>query len=362
MGDIDFTNSKQESHSTPEGPIEREQLLNVAVVIMGAISCYTTAVGIAPMLNNKFFAFAIAVALSLFMIVIAISIPRTTTKTKKRGAVFAYSLVALFSVLLNFNAIYGIANAKTLLYEELDAKRSNLVKLQSLAISDIDTLHQVTRWEGELEAAQEKMEGEKRTPGEEGCGPKCRKIYREEVLPAMGELKKAKEKAQKYHDRIEKRVSTIYPEPINTVLQNANPKELRVGIEDVVEVYNDISGDIGVVTQKNYSTINFENKNVGNLNHALNTIFNIGRKGGEATAAILVSLLISILIDFLILFVILFLAPQVEKEQPKESFQGLTRGNGNSRKPTWKIPEALARNRSSSKSSRSQNGPFVNRK
>lgn len=350
-------NHQNENHTTGE------YLLNLAVVIMGTISCYTTAVGVAPMLNNKFLAYLIAVALSLFMVVIAINLPKTDTKAKKRGSIFAYSVVAIFSILLNFNAIYGISNAKTLLYEELDTKRNALISLQRTTQEDIDSLHQVSYWQGQVAAARQEMELEKLTPGEEGCGPKCRKIYREKLLPASGKLEEAQQKSTVYRTKIEDKIKSIYPEPINTVLESGDPKLLEGGIQDIIEVYQDVAKDIGPVTNKDYGTLSFENKNVGNLNHAVNTIFSISRKGGEAKASIFISLLISFIIDFLILFVILFLSPSMvdiqEKVQPSYNYR---RPEPSTAKPFERIKNIFSgddtkKQRKADKS----DGPFVNR-
>lgn len=298
---------------------EYKNILNLAVVIMGSVSCYTTAVGLEPMIGIKIFSFGIAVALSLFMIIIALSLPKAESTSKRRGSIMAYSLVAFFSILLNFNAIYGLFNKKTLLNEELTSKRDLLVNLQRVSINDVDSLYRVTHWGGEVEAARERMEQEKLTPGEEGCGPRCRKIYREEVLPAEGELKKARIKAQPIKSLIASKISKIYPEPINSIISRKEPKEMEKGIDQIVAVYQDISKDIGPRTGKNYGNMTSENENIGNLNHAVNTIANFPNAKGEAKSSIFISFLLSFIIDFIILFVILFLSPSIES--PKKGNQ-----------------------------------------
>ncbi|WP_367391325.1 hypothetical protein [Lewinella sp. LCG006] len=337
-----------------------EYLLSLAVVIMGTISCYTTAVGVAPMLGNKFFAYFIAVALSLFMIVIALNLPAAETKSRKRGIIAAYAVVALFSILLNFNAIYGISNADTLLYDEINEKRDALVTLSSTAIKDINDKYQVDEWQRQVDDATEQMELEKLTPGEEGCGPKCRAIYRNKLLPAEGKLTAAKREAARHIPKVQNLLSSIYPDQINAIIESDNPRKIDGGIETIIQVYQNIAREIEPITGKTYPTLVYKDRGIGNLSHTVSTIFSFSERNAQGKAAIFISLLISFIIDFLILFVILFLSPKVEIA-PKEVYG--RRGQSNGSSPKWnrgnKSKKSTTKDRKTA--SGESEGPFMDR-
>lgn len=352
-------NTLNKSDANPPNEQVGEYLLNLAVVIMGTISCYTTAVGVAPMLGNKFFAYFIAVALSLFMIVIALNLPKAETRAKRIGSIFAYSLVALFSILLNFNAIYGISNANTLLYSEINAKRDSLVSLSSTAIRDIKIKFEVDSWQKKVDAAYQEMELEKLTPGEKGCGPRCRAIYREKVLPSEGNLDAAKREAQKHIPAVEQLLASIHPEPINTVIKSNDPKAIDEGIEDIIKVYQNIARQVEPITDKRYGSLVYEERGIGNLSHTVNTIFSFRKKGGEEKAAIFVSLLISFIIDFLILFVILFLSPSVRRQEVENTSR--RRGMTSGAVPNFQRGKTYNGGASAADKSNNGNGPFMDR-
>ena len=88
--------------------LKKIDLFPVAVFIMGIVSCYTTATGIYPMLNNWILSYAPAIALSVFMVAIALRIPQAYREGNQVKLIMGYIFVASFSVLLNFNAIYGM--------------------------------------------------------------------------------------------------------------------------------------------------------------------------------------------------------------------------------------------------------------
>lgn len=310
-----------------------ELIFNLAVVIMGTISCYTTAVGVEPMLGIKLFAFGLAVALSLFMIAIALSFPKAKQEGRIFGVIFAYSIVAIFSVILNFNAIYGLFNKQNVLYDEINDKREALVALKRNAIDDINTKFEVNKWKGEVEAVKEKLLHEDKTPGDKGKGPRYKQIYRDELRPAEAKLKEVETNAAPYTKRVNQKITDDYIAQIDAVIQDGNPKKIKTQIEKMVATYQDVSKDIGPVTAQNYGSISFENKNVGNLIHAVKKIIGFFDENTESKAAIFISLLISFIIDFLILFVILFLAPPVENIRKKKNSKLISGPNWGRNKP-----------------------------
>ena len=125
----------------PSEPIETKNidLFPIAVFIMGIVSCYTTATGLMPMLDNWILSYATAIALSVFMVAIALRIPKAYKEGNQTKLILGYIFVASFSVLLNFNAIYGVFTSEKLLYEELKENKSQLTAVTVSAKSALDT-------------------------------------------------------------------------------------------------------------------------------------------------------------------------------------------------------------------------------
>jgi len=307
--------------------------LSLAVAIMSSISCYTTSVGIEPMLDYKILAFAFAVAASLFMVVIAVQYVKTDDRWSRRMAFLGYASVAIVSILFNFNAIYGTFNRENLLYDEMSEKRNRLVKLRTQTINDIKDMFEVSKWEGELEAAKGRAGAEDNTPGDRGKGPKYDKIWREQVIPAQGKLDKSLRKAKPHLQEIESKIATVYPDEINGAIASEDPRKIRAAITSTVGVYNEISNNIGSVTGESYGSLKFDEKNVGSMSNAIKQIVGFRDKDAEGKAGVITSLFLSIIIDFLILFVVIFYAPRVSRQRSRGRRGGSPRpmwGGGNS--------------------------------
>ena len=158
-------------------------LFPIAVFIMGIVSCYTTALGLEPMLNNLVLSYAMAIALSIFMVAIALQFPKSYENGTQGRLILGYTMVAIFSVLLNFNAIYGIFSSEKLLYEELKENKSRLTALTVKSKEALDDHFQAQKVKEELDQAMGLLEEEKTNPYDTGYGRKARRINQEAVIP-----------------------------------------------------------------------------------------------------------------------------------------------------------------------------------
>ena len=124
---MNTNNFEKMPNGTPE--TNQSALFNLAIIIMGTVSCYTTAMGLTPMLGNQLFSIAVAAALSLIMVAIALQLPKAYQENRQAGMILSYVFVAAFSVLLNYNFIFGKFSAEKILYKELAAHKDALSDL-----------------------------------------------------------------------------------------------------------------------------------------------------------------------------------------------------------------------------------------
>ncbi|MEM7375018.1 MAG: hypothetical protein AAF587_40870 [Bacteroidota bacterium] len=295
-------------------------LFPIAVFIMGIVSCYTTAVGLQPMLNSLVLSYAMAIALSIFLVAIALRIPMAYKSGDQRKLILGYTLVALFSVLLNFNAIYGVFTSEKLLYEELKNNKSALTAMQVQARESLEQHFNASDIQRQLKEAEALLEEEKTNPNNRGYGEIARKLNKETVIPLQAQLANIQAKYVPTMHRIDSVVQHAQT-GIDAALASGEIRQYRQAVDQSIDAHTYVAESTENIVGKEafaYQPLVFQHRDVGNLNHSLWTIINLHTLSGSQTAAVLVSLLLAILIDFIVLFV-LVLINRPEKEEDVET-------------------------------------------
>jgi hypothetical protein len=300
------------------------KLFPLAVFIMGIVSCYTTALGLEPMLDNLVLSYAMAIALSIFLVAIALQFPKSYQNRNQGRLIMGYSMVAIFSVLLNFNAIYGVFSSEKLLYEELKENKSRLTALTVKSKQALDNHFQAQQVKEELDQAMGLLEEERSNPYDTGYGRKARKINQEAVIPLKAKWANIQTKFTPSIRKIDS-LSADAQTRIDAALASENIKEYKQAVDVSIDAYTQIGDLTSSMIEDgsfSYAPIAFQHRDVGNLNHSLWTLGHLGEMEGRQVSAVLVSLLLAILIDFIVLFVLILLhkpgAAPVKETEKKE--------------------------------------------
>jgi len=324
---------RKSTHTRPQQPTPQPSLMErgealkkidlfpVAVFIMGIVSCYTTATGIYPMLNNWILSYATAIALSVFMVAIALRIPQAYREGNQVKLIMGYIFVALFSVLLNFNAIYGMFSSEKLLYEELKENKSLLTAIQVRAGEALDDFYGANETRGKLQQAKSLLEEETSNRVDPGYGKNARRINQESIIPLEAELQLIQAKYDPTVQEIEKLVASAQV-TIDEALASHNISQYREAVDQSVDAYT----QVGEMTQNQLGEENFyfedlvfKHRDVGNLNHSLWTLGEVSELDGKQASAVIVSLVLALLIDFIVLFVLVLVnKPEKEEKEVEE--------------------------------------------
>lgn len=322
---------------TPEKAPEKKQsaLFNLAIIIMGTVSCYTTAMGLAPMLGSQVFSIAVAAALSLVMVAIALQLPKAYQENRQVSMILSYVFVASFSVLLNYNFIFGKFSSEKILYKELAAHKDALSDLIQRGETAAKSHYQL-----ESLAIDAK---EKRTIANEE--------YQNNVKPGKGKIHRQKDQIARLAENKLKTSQANYESfigPINadidSVLTNTNAalgqsnwESYSKTIPLVTAAYNKFGSKLGSqFSEFKFESRRFENRDIGQLSHSLGSMFSAKKNGGDPFAVV-VALVLAILIDFIILFAIIVLnrpaASEHKKKKDKKAFQGFLAPKNISQEP-----------------------------
>ncbi len=318
------------SQAQGKSPSSGPDLFPIAVFIMGIVSCYTTAVGLFPMLGNWVLSYATAFALSVFMVAIALRIPKAFKEGGHGKLIAGYIFVAMFSVLLNFNAIYGVFSAEKLLYEELKTNKTELTAIKTRSIEALDAHFGAVETERKLQEAQALLEEETSNQVDPGYGQNARRLNQESVIPLRAELAAIRAKYNPVVAQIDSVVSEAQV-MISTALEAKEISLYREAVDQSIDAYS----QVGEMTQNllgaaefSYEPMVFKHRDVGNLNHSLWTLMNIPKLDAKQASSVIVSLLLSLLIDFIVLFVIVMInrpgkgdinGPDEDEEDSEES-------------------------------------------
>ena len=290
----------------PKGELD---LFPIAVFIMGVVSCYTTAVGLYPMLGNWILSYATAFALSVFMVAIALRIPKAYENGSQYKLIAGYIFVAMFSVLLNFNAIYGVFSAEKLLYEELKQNKSELTAIRTRAIESLDGHFGAVETEQKLKEAQALLKEETTNRVDPGYGQNARRINQESVIPLQAKLVAIRTKYDPTVGIIDSVVAKAQS-TITLALENKTIPLYREAVDQSIDAYSQV-GEMtqNLIGSENFSfeALSFQHRDVGNLNHSLWTLGNIPKLEAKQASSVIVSLLLSLLIDFIVLFVLVMI-------------------------------------------------------
>jgi len=316
-------NGRQPSRrpAAPETP-KSIDLFPIAVFIMGIVSCYTTATGLMPMLDNWVLSYATAIALSVFMVAIALRIPKAYQEGNQTKLILGYIFVASFSVLLNFNAIYGVFTSEKLLYEELKENKSQLTSVSVSARAALDQYFDTRDIEEQLSEAKALLKEETTNRMDPGYGSKARRLNKEVVIPLTAKMEAIKSRYDPAIHLIDSLTGTTQAE-IDQALASGNIKSYRQAVDKSIDAHAQI-GEMTtrMVGEENfeYEPLTFQHRDVGNLNHSLWTLTNIAQLDSKQASSVIVSLLLSLLIDFIVLFVIVMInrPPKEEKEEEDE--------------------------------------------
>ncbi len=311
----------------PEGGPETKQsaLFNLAIIIMGTVSCYTTAMGLTPMLGNQLFSIAVAAALSLIMVAIALQLPKAYQENRQAGMILSYVFVAAFSVLLNYNFIFGKFSAEKILYKELAAHKdafSDLMETgEAMAISKYD-----------LEALAIVAKEKRSIANEE---------FQNNIHPGKGKIHRQKDQIARIAEQQLTANQENYDALINpikadmdTILMTTNAALAQADWEiygQTIPLLTTAHNKLGSKLKSQlptfaFETRRFENRDIGQLSHSLGSMFSAKKNGGDPFA-VAVALVLAILIDFIILFAIIVLnrpatAEKKSRQKDKKAFQG----------------------------------------
>jgi len=291
---------------------------------MGTVSCYTTAMGLTPMLGSQIFSIAVATALSLVMVAIALQLPKAYQENRQMSMILSYVFVASFSVLLNYNFIFGKFSSEKILYKELAIHKDALSDL-------IQRGETAAKSHYEIESLVIDAK-EKRTIANEE--------YQNNVKPGKGKIHRQKDQIARLAENKLKTNQANYEAfigPINadidSVLTNttaalgqANWESYSKAIPLVTAAYNKIGSKLGSqLPNFKFESRRFENRDIGQLSHSLGSMFSAKKNGGDPFA-VAVAFVLAILIDFIILFAIIVLnrpaTSERKKKKDKKAFQG----------------------------------------
>lgn len=320
-------NSNSFEKENTSNPPEQKQsaLFNLAIIIMGVVSCYTTAMGLEPMLGSRIFSIAVAAALSLVMIAIALQLPKAYKENRQVGMILSYVFVASFSVLLNYNFIFGKFSSEKILYKELEEHKMALAGLIQKGETEMKSHYQ-------LESLAS-LAKEKRTVADEE--------FQNNVNPGKGQIHREKDQAARIAENKLKASQESYStllSPIqeeadsvmvvsSSALAQSNWEAYSATIPYVTTAYNKIGSKLSSkLPDFTYESRRFVNRDIGQLSHSLGSIFSSQKNGGDSFAVI-VALILAILIDFIILFAIIVLnrpstAHLQKSKKQKSNFQG----------------------------------------
>lgn len=315
---------------------KQSALFNLAIIIMGTVSCYTTAMGLAPMLGSQIFSIAVAAALSLVMIAIALQLPKAYHENRQAGMILSYVFVASFSVLLNYNFIFGKFSSEKILYKELAAHKDALSDLMQRGETAAKSHYQI-----ESLAVDAK---EKRTIANEE--------YQNNVQPGKGKIHRQKDQTARIAENklktsqanYETFIAPIHAD-IDSVLTNttaalsqSNWEAYSRTIPVVTAAYNKFGSKLkSQLPAFEFASRRFENRDIGQLSHSLGSMFSAKKNGGDPFA-VAVALVLAILIDFIILFAIIVLnrpatSERNKKKNNKKAFQGFLAPKNISQEP-----------------------------
>ena len=311
----------------PNGTLETNQsaLFNLAISIMGTVSCYTTAMGLTPMLGNQLFSIAVAAALSLIMVAIALQLPKAYQENRQAGMILSYVFVAAFSVLLNYNFIFGKFSAEKILYKELAAHKDALSDL-------IEKGEAMAKNKYDLEALAVAAKEKRSIADEEfqnNIHPGKGKIHRQKdqvARKAEQQLTANQENYEALINPIKADMDTILG-TTNAALAQADWKTYGQTIPLLTTAHNKLGSKLkSQLPTFTFEARRFENRDIGQLSHSLGSMFSAKKNGGDPFA-VAVALVLAILIDFIILFAIIVLnrpatAQKKGSQKDKKAFQG----------------------------------------
>jgi len=242
-------------------------------------------------------------------VAIALRIPKAYQEGNQVKLIAGYIFVALFSVLLNFNAIFGVFSSEKLLYEELKNAKQELTAIGVTAQESLDEHFGAVETQRKLDEARAMLKEETVNRVDPGYGQNARRINQEKVIPLQAELASIRAK----YDPVVQKIDTLVSSSIRRIDQALATEEIasyRRAVDYSVDAYN----QVGILTQNligtenfSYEPLTFEHRDVGNLNHSLWTVMNLPQLSGKQASSVIVSLLLSFLIDFIVLFVLVMI-------------------------------------------------------
>jgi uncharacterized membrane protein len=309
----------KENPKTPES--KQSPLFNLAIIIMGTVSCYTTAMGLEPMLGNRVFSIAVATALSLIMVAIALQLPKAYQEHRQAGMILSYVFVASFSVLLNYNFIFGKFSSEKILYKELESHKTALNDLLQKGESSARTYYQLEQ----LKVAAIEKRGIANEEFQNKVNPGKGKIHRKKdqmARLAENQLKTQTENFQTFMQPIHHDLDSVL-EASTAALNDMDWSAYVATIPLLTATYNKLGSRFkSQFSDFSFTPRRFENRDIGQLSHSLGSIFS-NQKNGEDPFAVAVALILAILIDFIILFAIIVLnRPAAMVKKNKKAFQG----------------------------------------
>lgn len=285
-------------------------LFRIAVIIMATVSCYTTTIGVQPMLGNWLISLSVAIALSLFLVAISFQMPQAFRDKRAGALIWGYTIVGLFSVLLNFNAIYGTFTAENLLYDELKNNREKLQSIQNTSNEVLAKHYRFLKSQKRLDSLNQEYNFELNNPRRLGHGSLAQEIYTQ-IPRAEADFKVAKDNYLPAKAKVDT-LAIVTIEIIDKALKSKELYQYKQVVDISIDNYNEITHFVKSKLDKNKfgydpEKLEFKNRDVGSLQHSLWSITNVFNMPPQQSISVFVSILLSILIDFIVLFVIVLI-------------------------------------------------------
>jgi len=239
----------------PEGGPETKQsaLFNLAIIIMGTVSCYTTAMGLTPMLGNQLFSIAVAAALSLIMVAIALQLPKAYQENRQAGMILSYVFVAAFSVLLNYNFIFG-----KLAISKYDLEALAIVAKEKRSIANEEFQNNIHPGKGKIHRQKDQI-----------------------ARIAEQQLTANQENYDALINPIKADMDTILM-TTNAALAQADWEIYGQTIPLLTTAHNKLGSKLkSQLPTFAFETRRFENRDIGQLSHSLGSMFSAKKNGGS---------------------------------------------------------------------------------
>ena len=215
------------------------------------------------------------------------------------GKILFYIVLALFSVFLNFNAIYQNIDGENLLEEELSDVRIQLIGIQQKAIKSVDDLYDYSKTSSELDSLENELKREVSHPNRPGFGERSKTLY-DKISSKESQLSGVESK----YNSIANKINSIAITPLTLIDTTISTPFLIANYRRAIQKGVNSHNEIGSIMQNEmkesgflFTKQFFKNDDLGKVNHTLSAISNIKNRSTQQRYSIYSALVFSIFID-----------------------------------------------------------------